>query len=96
MKAIRDFPLFFFLLVVVQYAHLPEEGFNHHNITRDEFMLHGPPAHHGYDWWWHSFIVQDAETGEDKPFFIEFFVCNPALAEDQPVRNDSCGGSGIK
>ena len=21
----------------------------------------------------------------DKPFFMEFFVCNPALAEDQPV-----------
>ena len=48
-------------------------------------MLHGPLAHHGYDWWWHSFTAQDAETGEDKPFFIEFFVCNPALAEDKPV-----------
>ena len=59
--------------------------FNHHDITRDAFMLHGPLAHHGYDWWWHSFTAQDAETGKDKPFFIEFFVCNPALAEDQPV-----------
>ena len=59
--------------------------FNHHDITRDEFMLHGPLAHHGYDWWWHSFTAQDAETGEDKPFFIEFFVCNPALAEEEPV-----------
>ena len=58
---------------------------NHHDITRDEFMLHGPLAHHGYDWWWHSFTAQDAETGEDKPFFIEFFICNPALAEDGPV-----------
>ena len=37
-------------------------------------MLHGPLAHHGYDWWWHSFTAQDAETGEDKPFFIEFFT----------------------
>ncbi len=59
--------------------------FNHHDITRDALMLHGPLAHQGYDWWWHSFTAQDAETGEDKPFFIEFFVCNPALAEDQPV-----------
>ncbi len=58
---------------------------DHHDITRDEFMLHGPLAHHGYDWWWHSFTAQDAETGEDKPFFIEFFICNPALAEDEPV-----------
>ena len=48
-------------------------------------MLHGPLAHQGYDWWWHSFTAQDAETGEDKPFFIEFFICNPALAEDAPV-----------
>ncbi len=59
--------------------------FNHHDITRDACMLHGPLAHHGYDWWWHSFTAQDAETGEDKPFFIEFFVCNPALAEEAPV-----------
>lgn len=48
-------------------------------------MLQGPLAHQGYDWWWHSFTAQDAQTGEDKPFFIEFFLCNPALAEDKPV-----------
>ena len=59
--------------------------FNTHDITRNEFMLHGPLAHTGYDWWWHSFTAQDAETGEDKPFFVEFFLCNPALAEDEPV-----------
>ena len=59
--------------------------FNHHDINRDACMLHGPLAHHGYDWWWHSFTAQDAATGEDKPFFIEFFVCNPALGGDEPV-----------
>ena len=59
--------------------------FNYHDITRNAYMLHGPLAHHGYDWWWHSFTAQDTETGEDKPFFIEFFVCNPALKEDAPV-----------
>jgi len=48
-------------------------------------MLVGPLAHHGYDWWWHSFTAQDAVTGEDKPFFIEFFLCNPALGEEVPV-----------
>ena len=48
--------------------------FNHHDITRDACMLHGPLRSHGYDWWWHSFTAQDAETGEDKPFFIEFFL----------------------
>ena len=59
--------------------------FNHHDISRNACMLQGPLAHHGYDWWWHSFTAQDAETGEDKPFFIEFFLCNPALAEEEPV-----------
>ncbi len=59
--------------------------FNEHDITRDACMLTGPLAHLGYDWWWHSFTAQDAETGEDKPFFVEFFLCNPALAEDAPV-----------
>ena len=59
--------------------------FNHHDITRDAFMLHGPLAHHGYDWWWHSFTAQDEETGEDKPFFIEFFLINPALGEVEPI-----------
>lgn len=63
--------------------------FNHHDITRNAFMLHGPLAHHGYDWWWHSFTAQDAETGEDKPFFIEFFLCNPALGEEKPVLGQS-------
>ncbi|MBO4406499.1 MAG: hypothetical protein J5849_02255 [Clostridia bacterium] len=59
--------------------------FNRHDVARDAFMLTGPLARQGYDWWWHSFTAQDAETGEDKPFFIEYFVCNPALAGDAPV-----------
>ena len=59
--------------------------FNHHDISRNAFMLHGPLAHHGYDWWWHSFTAIDSESAEEKPFFIEFFTCNPALCEDAPV-----------
>ena len=59
--------------------------FSDHDITRDSFMLHGPLAHHGYDWWWHSFTAYDPITGEERPIFVEFFICNPALAEDAPV-----------
>ena len=59
--------------------------FNHHDLTRDACMLHGPLRHLGYDWWWHSLTARDAQTGEEKPFFFEFYVCNPALAEDSPV-----------
>ncbi len=61
------------------------DRFNRHSRKRDAFMLRGPLAHLGYDWWWHSFTAQDAETGEDKPFFIEFFICNPAKAEESPI-----------
>ena len=58
---------------------------NRHDITRDEFMLRGPLSRRGYDWWWHSLTAEHPETGERKPFYIEFFACNPALAKDEPV-----------
>ncbi len=59
--------------------------FDRSDPSRNAFMLHGPLACCGYDWWWHSFTAQDALTGEDKPFFIEFYTCNPALREEEPV-----------
>ena len=52
---------------------------------RNHFMLKGPLSKRGYDWWWHSFTAEDAETGEEQPFFIEYFTCNPGLAEDEPL-----------
>jgi hypothetical protein len=58
---------------------------NIHDITRDRWMLYGPLSRKGYDWWWHSMTAENAETGELKPFYVEFFTCNPALAEDEPV-----------
>lgn len=54
------------------------------DLKRDAWMLKGPLAEKGYDWWWHSFTAENAETGERKPFYIEFFTCNPALAGDEP------------
>ena len=59
--------------------------FNRHDISRDACQLNGPQARKGYDWWWHSFTGHNAETGEEKSFFIEFFVCNPALGKEEPV-----------
>ena len=58
---------------------------NKSDITRDSFMLKGALAKKGYDWWWHSFTAYHAETGEEKTFYIEYFLCNPALAEKKPV-----------
>ncbi len=59
--------------------------FNRHDIRRDELMLKGPLRFRGYDWWWHNLTAVDTETGEERPFFFEYFLCNPALAKDEPV-----------
>jgi tocopherol cyclase len=55
------------------------------DIARDAFMLKGKLARQGYDWWWHSFTGRDEETGEEKGFFIEFFLLNPALGGAEPI-----------
>lgn len=52
---------------------------------RDAYMLEGPLKKKGYDWWWHSFTAINEETGEEKPFFIEFFMINPGLGKKYPV-----------
>ena len=59
--------------------------FNKHKIIKDECMLTGCFKKKGYDWWWHSFTARDAETNEEKPFFLEFFVVNPGKAKDRPT-----------
>ena len=59
--------------------------FNKQDINRDACMLRGLLRRQGYDWWWHSLTAVDEETGGEKPFFIEFFLCNPDLAEEEPV-----------
>lgn len=58
---------------------------NTSDISRDACMLVKDFARRGYDWWWHSFTAEDAQTGITKPFFIEFFLCNPDLAKDEPT-----------
>lgn len=59
--------------------------FDKQDITRNQFMLTGSLAIKGYDWWWHSFTAKNEKTGEEKSFFIEFFVCNPALRKNKPI-----------
>lgn len=58
---------------------------NKSDITRDYCMLRGPLARKGYDWWWHSFTAERVDTGARKTFYIEYFLCNPALAQAEPV-----------
>lgn len=59
--------------------------FDKHDISRNACMLKGRQARCGYDWWWHSFTGYHAVTGEAKAFFVEFFLCNPALGGEEPV-----------
>ena len=58
---------------------------NKSDISRNLFMLHGSLSKNGYDWWWHNFTGYNRSTGESKSFFIEYFVCNPALGKKEPV-----------
>ena len=59
--------------------------FNKHDINRDACQLKGRQAKKGYDWWWHSFTAYNKNTGEEKPFFIEFFLCNPKFGTEEPI-----------
>ena len=63
--------------------------FNKHEIKRNACQLFGGQAKCGYDWWWHSFTARHEKTGEEKPFFIEFFLCNPASGGDEPIFGQS-------
>ena len=54
-------------------------------LNRNLYMLKGRYAKRGYDWWWHSFTGYNKITGEEKPFFIEYYVINPNLFPNKAV-----------
>ena len=58
---------------------------NKSDLRRNLYMLNGPLATQGYDWWWHNFTGYSRKTGEEKTFFIEYYVCNPALSRNTPI-----------
>lgn len=59
--------------------------FNKQDKSRDTCQLFGGQAECGYDWWWHSFTAHHERTGEEKAFFVEYFLCNPSSGDDMPV-----------
>ncbi len=65
--------------------------FNIHDEKRDRFMLDKSFSRKGYDWWWHSFTGINSKTGEEKSFFIEFFVINPKYGKKYPVFGQTQG-----
>lgn len=58
---------------------------NRSDTRRNLFMLKGSLAKKGYDWWWHNFTGYKRSNGEAKSFFIEYFICNPAIGKDAPI-----------
>lgn len=54
-------------------------------MNRNGFRLIGKLAWRGYDWWWHSLVGMSKHSGEERPFFIEYFVINPALGGEEPI-----------
>lgn len=53
--------------------------------NKNQYMLRGISAWKGYDWWWHSFTGVNTKTGEEKAFFIEYFVMNPKQGGINPI-----------
>lgn len=70
---------------------------NKSDFYRNHWMLDGRFAKQGYDWWWHNFTGINPQTGEERTFFIEYFTCNPALANqtggaiENPGQEPICG-----
>jgi len=55
---------------------------NKSDLKRNYPMLHGRFLKKGYDWWWHNFTAINEATGEERPFFVEFFTVNPSRKND--------------
>lgn len=58
---------------------------NKFDSDRNAYMLKGSLAKKGYMRWWHSFTGVQPDTGQQRTFFIEYFVINPALGGEQPI-----------
>lgn len=59
--------------------------FNKHETERDACQLFGKQAKCWYHWWWHSFTGHHETTGAEESFFVEYFLCNPALGGEESV-----------
>lgn len=52
---------------------------------RNMYMLKDEMAAHGYDMWRHRFLGKNVRTGELVPFFVDYYVVNPARGGFHPV-----------
>ena len=58
---------------------------NKSDTTRNAYITSSALSKRGYQRWWHSFTGIQPDTGEERVFFIEYFIVNPALDKGEPV-----------
>jgi len=58
---------------------------NKSDLSLNLNMLNGSLAQNGYDRWRHQFTGYNQETGAARTFFVEYFVCNPAIRNGHPI-----------
>jgi hypothetical protein len=56
---------------------------------RNGYQLTGNNSKNGYDWWWHSFVAKNEQTGMLQPFFIEYYVINPKLSPNKIIKGQN-------
>ncbi|MBQ6781282.1 MAG: hypothetical protein IJP62_08620 [Treponema sp.] len=51
----------------------------------EHYLLRGKLRHNGYERWHYSFVGVNNQTGEERLFFIELYVVNPAVSPKEAV-----------
>ena len=51
----------------------------------EQYLLRGKLCHNGFERWRYSFVGIGRTTGEERSFFIELYLVNPAVSPKEPV-----------
>ena len=55
------------------------------NTSNEHYMLKGSLRKNGFDRWRLVTVGRETETGEERVFFIEFYIVNPLLSPEECV-----------
>ena len=59
------------------------------DLTKNEYRLTEALSQKGFELWRHHFTGINTHTLEERSFFVEYFLCNPALSKARPVLGQS-------
>ncbi|MDE5798560.1 MAG: hypothetical protein K2H73_06020 [Treponemataceae bacterium] len=51
----------------------------------DHYLLRGKLCHNGFERWRYAFVGTSKTTGEERAFFVELYLVNPAVSPKEPV-----------